>query len=221
MKKFDKAPSEMKSEILTAVLTHVPFDGWSEMAMAAAATDLDVPVEFVKMAWPGGAADMVEAHLKDIDDEMLKIIKTKNFDKMGMTKRIVTAIEVRLDINERYKEVVRRTVGFLALPLNAPLSAKCLWRTCDIIWNAAGDTSTDYNHYTKRLILAGVYSTTLITWLGDDSDGYKDTHAFLANRIGNVMEFEKAKAKVKELTKDLPDLAEILGKMRYPDSHNV
>ena len=121
MKKFDKAPSEMKSEILTAVLIHVPFDGWSEVAMAAAAKDLDLPVEFVKMAWPGGAAEMVEAHLIDIDDEMLKIIKTKGFDKMGMTKRIVTAIEVRLEINEQYKEVVRRTVGFLALPLNAPL----------------------------------------------------------------------------------------------------
>ncbi len=221
MKKFEQAPSEIRREILAAVIGHVPFDGCSEAAMKNAATGLKVPLEFVKMAYPGGPAEMVEEHLTGVDEEMLKIIATKGFDKMGVTKRITTAIEVRLEINERHKEVVRRTVGFLALPFNAPLSAKCLWRTCDLIWKAAGDTSTDYNHYTKRLILGGVYSSTLLVWLGDSSEGYRETHAFLARRIDDVMEFEKAKAKVRELTRDLPDAAEILGKIRYPDSHNV
>ncbi len=211
----------MRPEILAAVLDHVPFDGWSVAAMKNAAADLKVPLEFVKMAFPGGPAEMVEEHLTGVDEEMLKIIKTRGFNKMGVTKRITTAIEVRLEINERHREVVRRTVGFLALPFNAPLAAKCLWRTCDLIWKAAGDTSTDYNHYTKRLILGGVYSSTLLVWLGDSSEGYQETHAFLARRLGDVMEFEKAKGKFRELTRDLPDAAEILGKIRYPDGHKV
>ena len=118
---------------------------------------------------------------------------------MGMTKRIVTVVKVRLEINQGHKEAVRRTVGFLALPFNAPLSAKCLWRTSDAMWNAAGDTATDYNHYTKRLILGGVYSTTLITWLGDESEGYQDTFDFLDRRIANIMEFEKIKARAARL----------------------
>ena len=221
MKKFDQAPSEMRPEILAAALDHVPFDGWSGAAMKNAATGLKVPLEFVKMAFPGGPAEMVEEHLTGVDEEMLKIIAAKGFDKMGVTKRITTAIEVRLEINERHREVVRRTAGFLALPFNAPLAAKCLWRTCDLIWKAAGDTSTDYNHYTKRLSLGGVYSSTLLVWLGDSSEGYQETHAFLARRIGDVMEFEKAKGKLRELTRDLPDPAEILGKIRYPDGHNA
>jgi ubiquinone biosynthesis protein COQ9 len=162
---------------------------------------------------------MVEEYLLGLDSEMLKRLKKKRLDKMGMTKRIVTVVKVRLEINQGHKEAVRRTVGFLALPFNAPLSAKCLWRTVDAMWNAAGDTATDYNHYTKRLILGGVYSTTLITWLGDESEGYQDTFEFLDRRIANVMEFEKVKAKAREFTKDLPDLAKILGKMRYPDGH--
>jgi len=221
MKKFEKAPLEMRPEILAAVLAHVPFDGWSEAALARAAEDLEVPVEFIKIAFPDGTSEMVKEYLKSVDEEMLAILKKKALDKMGMTKRITTAIEARLAINEARREVVRRTVGYLALPSHAALSAKSLWRTCDLIWNAAGDTSTDYNHYTKRLILGGVYSSTLLVWLGDESEGYKDTHAFLARRIGDVMEFEKAKAKVRELTKDLPDPATILGKLRYPDGHNA
>jgi len=221
MKKFAKAPSEMKPEILAAVLGHVPFDGWSEAAMKHAADDLGVPPAFVKIAYPDGVPEMVEAYFKSVDDEMLKLLAKKKLDKMGMTRRITTAIEVRLAINGKRREVVRRTVGYLALPSNALLSAKGLWRTCDLIWNAAGDTATDYNHYTKRLILGGVYSSTLLVWLGDTSDGYQDTHAFLARRISDVMEFEKAKGKVRELTKDLPDPATILGKLRYPDGHNA
>ena len=221
MAKYNKAPSEMRTEIISAMLEHVPFDGWSETGMKHAAGDLGVPLEFVKMAFPGGAPEMVEDYLLGLDAEMLKRLKKKGLDKMGMTLRIVTAIKTRLEINETHKEAVRRTVGFLALPFNAPLSAKCLWRTCDAMWNAAGDTATDYNHYTKRLILGGVYTSTLITWLGDESEGYADTYAFLDRRIAGVMEFEKVKARAREFTKDLPDLAKILGKMRYPDGHNV
>ncbi|TDI62639.1 MAG: COQ9 family protein [Alphaproteobacteria bacterium] len=219
MAKYNKAPSEMRPEIIAAMLDHVPFDGWSEAGMKQAAGDLGVPLAFIKMAFPGGAAEMVEEYLLGLDSEMLKLLKKKRLDKMGMTKRIVTAVKVRLEINHGHREAVRRTVGFLALPFNAPLAAKCLWRTVDAMWNAAGDTATDYNHYTKRLILGGVYSTTLITWLGDESEGYQDTFEFLDRRIANVMEFEKVKAKAREFTKDLPDLAKILGKMRYPDGH--
>ncbi|HXV74395.1 MAG TPA: COQ9 family protein, partial [Sphingomonadales bacterium] len=113
----------------------------------------------------------------------------------------------------------RRTVGFLALPPNAGLSAKCLWRTADAMWRASGDTATDYNHYTKRLILAGVYSSTLLVWLNDSSEDLKETKAFLARRIAGVMRFEKAKAKVREFAEDLPNPAKILGGFRYPEGH--
>lgn len=221
MSTYKNAPSEMRTPIIQAMLAHVPFDGWSDAGMKQAAEDLEVPLAFIKMAFPDGAAGMVEEHLRLTDAEMLKVLAKKRLDKMGITKRITTAVRVRLEINDKNREAVRRTVGFLALPFNAPLSAKCLWRTADAMWRAAGDTATDYNYYTKRMILSVVYSSTLITWLGDESAGYRDTYAFLDRRIGNVMEFEKVKARVREFTKDLPDPAKVLGKLRYPDSHNV
>lgn len=219
MAKFEKSPSEVRPEILDAVLSHVPFDGWSDLAIKNAAVDLSLPPDFLKMAYGGGISEMVEVHLGNLDNELEKALSKKKLDKMKIRERIKTAVLTRLELNEEFKEVVKRTVGFLALPPNAPLSAKCLWRTCDLMWRAAGDTSTDYNHYTKRMILGGVYSTTLLTWLGDTSEDYAETKAFLDRRIDNVMEFEKLKFKVKEATKDLPDPFEILGKIRYPEGH--
>ena len=219
MKKYAKGPSEARGDIVAAITPHVAFDGWSDAALRHAAGDLGVVPEFIEMAFPGGMPEIVEAYLADIDERMTAALKKKKLDKMKIRERITTAILVRLAINGEHKETVRRTVGFLALPPNAVLSAKSLWRTCDAVWKAAGDTSTDYNHYTKRMILAGVYSSTLLVWLNDKSDGEADTKAFLERRIDDVMQFEKTKAKVKEFTKDLPDPFRILGKLRYPDSH--
>lgn len=219
MAKFDKAPHEMRDEILAAVLAHVPFDGWSEAAIKNAARDLDLPPDFLRMAFPKGPPELVEAHLKALDDALRKALKKKNLTKMKIRDRIRTAVLLRLELNQPHKEAVRRTVGFLALPQNAALAAKSLWRTADLMWKAAGDTSTDYNYYTKRMILGGVYSSTLLTWLGDTSETHADTEAFLDRRIENVMEFEKLKAKARDATKDLPDPFEILGKLRYPEGH--
>lgn len=217
MAKFDKAPAESRPEILKAMAAHVPFDGWSDAAIRHAADDLGVPPAFVRMAFPGGLAEMVDAHLAAIDGEMTKKLKAKKLSGMKMRRRIVTAVRTRLEIKGRNREAARRTAGFLAMPQNAAVSAKCLWRAVDAMWRAAGDKSTDSSYYTKRMILGGVYSSTLLVWLNDKSKGSRDTWAFLDRRIENVMEFEKVKGKWRELTKDLPSPARILGALRYPE----
>ena len=85
------------------------------------------------------------------------------------------------------------------------MAAKCLYRTVDAIWYAAGDTSTDYNFYTKRGLLAGVYSSTVLYWLNDDSEGAVATWAFLDRRIADVMKVPKLIGKVSGLTGKLPN----------------
>ena len=93
---------------------------------------------------------------------------------------------------------------------HAALGATLVYRTVDAMWRAVGDTSTDFNFYTKRGILAGVYSSTLLRWFTDQSEGESETNQFLAGRIENVMQFEKFKAQVKEVTARLPSLSDVL-----------
>jgi ubiquinone biosynthesis protein COQ9 len=204
-------PDEMRGAILDAVMAHVPFDGWSEDSIKKAADDVGVTRAYIKLSFSEGAADMVDAYLKRIDAEMLAGLKKLPVDDIRIRDRISTAIKLRMEINQKNREVVARTVSFLAMPHNTPLSVRSLWRTADIMWRWAGDKATDYNHYTKRVVLSGVYSSTLLYWLNDLSEDYEDTWSFLDRRIENVMQFEKLKAKGLKFIDNIPGLADVFG----------
>ena len=89
------------------------------------------------------------------------------------------------------REAVRRALAILAMPQNVPLALRISWRTADLMWRIAGDTSTDFNHYTKRMTLGAVYGSTLLVWLDDQSEGWADTAAFLDRRIDDVMKLRE------------------------------
>jgi ubiquinone biosynthesis protein COQ9 len=129
---------------------------------------------------------------------------------MKVRERITTAVLARLDALRPHKEAARRAAAFLSLPHNLPLATRLLYRTVDSMWRAVGDTSTDFNFYTKRAILAAVWSSTLVRWFNDSSEGESDTRSFLADRIENVMQFEVVKAKLREALARLPSPASIL-----------
>lgn len=211
----NRTVDERRDEILEAMLVHVPFDGWGDDSIKATATDLDITVEYIVLAFPKGPADMIQYWFARTDERMMEQLDTIDATSLKIRERIVTGIKTRFEINVPHKEAVRRTVSFLALPSNIALSTKSMWATADKIWNWAGDTATDYNHYTKRTILSGVYSTTLLAWLNDTSDTMDETWAFLDRRIENVMQFEKLKAQAIKFTDKIPDIARALGKARY------
>ena len=133
---------------------------------------------------------------------------------MKVRDAIARAVRVRLEQADGERETVRRTIAVLAL--HPAVSARTTWTTADAIWRACGDTATDFNHYTKRATLGAVYAATLLYWLADESDGRADTWAFLDRRIAGIMAFEKTKAKITRLTERLPNVAQLLGRLRYP-----
>jgi len=137
---------------------------------------------------------------------------------MKVRERITTAVLTRLEILKPHKEAARRAAAFLMMPANAALGMKLVYQTVDAMWRAAGDTSTDFNFYTKRAILAGVYTTTLMRWFTDNTADESETRTFLDTRIGNVMQFEKFKAELKERTKDMPSFADVLKGFNTPRS---
>lgn len=218
MQADDRTPEERRPDILEAVLCHVPFDGWSDRAIAMAAKDLGLSTAYITLAFPEGVDEMLDAFLADTDARMMERLNALDPKNMRIRDKIATAVETRLLINAPYREVLQKTVTYLALPHKAGVSLKAMWRMADMIWTWAGDTSADYNHYTKRAILSAVYSSTLMIWLADDSEGFKETWAFLDRRIDNVMQFEKLKAKMTKATSGLPNIASIFGKIRYPET---
>ncbi|WP_127112865.1 COQ9 family protein [Shimia sediminis] len=188
--------SDPKEKLLDAALTHVVFDGWSEATFKAAIDDSGVTEALAHALCPRGAVDLAVAYHKRGDAAMLARFAAEDVSELRYSQKVAALVRFRLEAVDD-KETVRRGTALFALPHHAGTGAELIWGTVDAIWNALGDTSEDVNWYTKRATLSGVYGSTVLFWLGDDSEGYQATWDFLDRRIENVMQFEKVKAQVK------------------------
>ncbi len=191
------------------------FDGWTPAARDAAASAQGVEPGLAQLAFDQGPMDMIEAWIGHIDAQMIEAFPPERIAGMKIRERITALVAFRFEAVAHQREALRRATAILALPTNLGRAAKLSWRTADLMWRLAGDTATDYNHYSKRMILSGVYGSTLMAFLDDESPDFADTHAFLARRIDNVMQFEKAKAKWTKSGESL-SLTRFLGRLRYP-----
>jgi ubiquinone biosynthesis protein COQ9 len=189
--------SDLVSQLLDAALLHVVFDGWSEATFEAAIAESGVNPVLARALCPRGAVDLALAYHRRGDQVMLARLAETDLSELRFRDRIATMIRYRLEAVED-KEAVRRGVTLFTLPQHAATGAKAMWETCDAIWNALGDNSDDLNWYSKRTILSGVYSATVLYWLGDDSPDHQATWEFLDRRIDNVMQFEKVKADLRK-----------------------
>ncbi len=199
-----------KAAVVDAALPHIPFDGFTEKVLKNAADEAGVAARDLPRLFPDGPLSLVEAMSIAADEDMEARLAKAKLGRMKVRERIAKAVRTRIDILRPHKEAARRAAAFLTLPPNAPRAVTLLYQTVDKMWRAAGDTSTDFNFYTKRAILAGVYSATLMRWFNDDDEDEAATDAFLARRIEDVMRFEKLKAQIRERAKHLPSLSDIL-----------
>lgn len=190
---MDKAQASI--DIISHALPLVPFEGWSMETLARAAAAAGYKETDIIRVFPGGAAEAVDVFLRMGDAKMIESLKQYNLETMKIRERIATAVRLRIEADAAHREAVRKTAAMETLRPHRAVPH--LYRTADAIWRAAGDTSTDFNFYTKRLILGAVYSSTLLYWLNDKTPRSAATWEFLARRIENVMAFEKTKQKLR------------------------
>jgi ubiquinone biosynthesis protein COQ9 len=213
---LDMTLDELREALAPLLGSHAAFDGWSHKALAMAAAELGVPAERARIAFPGGTMEMIDAWFDSIDRRMLLAFSPERIAALKIRDRIGALLLFRFETLRPSKEALRRAVAILAMPQNALAAARLAWRSADRIWRLAGDTATDYNHYTKRTILIGVYGSTTLVFLDDESDDLGPTRAFLDRRIGDVMRFEKAKARITGRAGRRPSVSRFLGRLRYP-----
>ncbi|MGR3376690.1 COQ9 family protein [Salipiger abyssi] len=188
---------DIAGRLLDAALNHVAFDGWSETTFRAAVTDAEIDPVVARGLYPRGAVDMAVAFHKRGDDAMITRLQELDDDGLRYRDKVTRAVRTRIEV-VKDREAVRRGTTLFALPIYAPDGAKLIWCTADRIWGALGDTARDFNWYTKRATLSGVYSSTVLYWLGDDSPDHHATWEFLDRRIEDVMRIEQTKARMRD-----------------------
>jgi len=213
----DPSPLEkLRRQLALAVGENAVFDGWTEAAVESAARQLGVDPVQARLAMPKSQAAMIDTYIRQVDRELEASFTANQLAAMKIREKIRALVWRRLEIMGPAREAVRRALAILAMPQNLPLALRISWRTADLMWRIAGDTSTDFNHYTKRMTLGAVYGSTLLAWLDDQSEGWADTAAFLDRRIDDVMKFEKLKAEWRGSSGERLSLSRFLGRLRYP-----
>ncbi|NUQ16908.1 MAG: COQ9 family protein [Sphingomonas sp.] len=213
----DPSPLELlRRRLALAVGENAVFDGWSRAAVDSAAAQLGIDPVQARLAMPKTQARMIDQYIQEVDRGLEAYFTPERLAKLKIREKIRALVWRRLEIMGPARESVRRALAILAMPQTLPLALRISWRTADLMWRIAGDTSTDFNHYTKRMTLGGVYGSTLLVWLDDQSDGWTETAAFLDRRIDDVMRFEKFKAQWRGSADQRLSLSRFLGRLRYP-----
>ncbi len=212
----DPTPLEqLRRRLALAVGENAVFDGWTRAAVDTAADSQGIDRDQARLAMPKTQAGMVDVYIQAVDRALEEHFTPERLAAMKVREKIRSLVWKRLEIMAPAREAVRSGVAILAMPQNLPLGLRIGWRTADLMWRIAGDTSTDFNHYTKRMMLGGVYASTLLAWLDDNSEGWTETAGFLDRRIDDVMQIEKWKAQWRGSDRQL-SVSRFLGRLRYP-----
>lgn len=185
-----------RDQLLEAALAHVPFDGWSRRSLFAAARDLGIEPGLARRLFPRGGDDLL-AHLERwADRKMAAAVDVEELRKLRIRERIARLVRLRLEVLAPHREAMRRATAARLLPSNGLAATAALWRTVDLMWSLAGDRADDVSYYTKRSLLAAVWSSTFLYWLDDRSEDLAATWAFLERRIDNVMEIGRLRSRI-------------------------
>jgi len=206
---------QLRRRLALAVGENAVFDGWTQKAVDSAAAQLGIEPAQARLAMPKGQAGLIDCYIQEVDRALADWFTPERLEGLKIREKIRSLVWQRVEIMGPAREAVRRGLAILAMPQNLPLALRISWRTADLMWRIAGDTSTDFNHYTKRMTLGAVYASTVLVWLDDDSEGWSETAAFLDRRIDDVMKFEKFKAQWRGSGEHLSP-SRFFGRLRYP-----
>ena len=219
------AQEKWRESILAEVLAEAPFDGWTHSVLEKAAlttgmSRADIDRGDLHLIFPKGISDVLTFWSQRCDEKMVAAFEAADPAPTRIRDKVTLLVRERLEAMIGEREAARRASATLALPTHAGLGPKLTWATADAIWRALGDTSSDFNYYTKRATLSAVYLSTLTCWFAnekgvDSAEPYAETWAFLDKRIDNVMQFEKVKADAKKCAPDHNGLLSALANLRY------
>lgn len=207
---------KLRRKLALSVGENAVFDGWTTRAVDSAAQQLGVDPVKARLAMPKGQAAMIDLYIEEVDRALEAYFTPERLGALKIREKIRALVWRRLEIMAPAREAVRRALAILAMPQNLPLALRISWRTADLMWRIAGDASTDFNHYTKRMTLATVYGSTLLVWLDDKSEGWIETAGFLDRRIDDVMKIEKLKAQWRGSSEQRLSPSRFFGRLRYP-----
>ncbi|GAM05982.1 COQ9 family protein [Novosphingobium sp. MBES04] len=208
--------ADLRRNLAPAIADAAAFDGWSAQAVEQAARQHGVDPELAAYAFGGKQMAMIEAWIEAIDAAMFAAVPADSLAGVPVREKIRRLVMARLEAASGREEALTRALAIMAMPQNLARAAQLGWYSADLMWRVAGDTATDYNHYTKRTTLGALYAATLQVFAREKDPEKPETRAFLERRIEGILRFEKVKAQLTRSPDERFSLTRFLGRLRYP-----
>ena len=190
-----------RKKILQDIKTLVIKDGWNDQLFINYSKVSKFSNEEINALFPEGYKTLIDMYLEEINLKMTKNSKKINLIRLRTHERVRELVKLRLNIMLKEKILVKKTFIHLLLPFNHRIAYKNLYRTVDQIWFLAGDNSTDFNFYSKRMILATIYTSTISHFINNND--YQKTINFLEKNLKKVSLIPKLKNKTKNFSEFL------------------
>ena len=191
---------KQKLKILDSVKNIVRKDGWSEKIFQKL-----IDQKFIKSdlnyLFPNGYTDLLIFSLNEINIELEKKIKKINIINFPLSKRIKKILLMRLEILNNDLIFFRKTFNHLLLPKNSKIMKKNLYNSIDNMWYLAGDSSTDFSFYTKRIILAAIYTNSLFVLYNKN---LKNAESNIDKNLKRISKIPKIKEKFSFIKENMP-----------------
>ena len=185
---------QIKDRWLETLLPRVSQAGWTQLAAGQAARDAGLSPGEQALAAPNGVADLIDHLFVGATGTMRATLHAQDLTGMRTHHRVGAGVWAWLQALEPHKPAVRKAAGRGLLPWGASAATKQVWAIADAVWDAAGDTATDYNRQTKRLLLGAVIPAIVLYWL--DHDEPRAVQDFIAKRLQNAMKLGQTGSKI-------------------------
>lgn len=169
--------------LLKDFLNVTPFPGWDLNALYPHVSNKLSRLEF-DLLFPHGTESLIseyQCHLHSLLKASILIIP----ENLGVTAKIRWLIRTHFENIIAHSDAEHAAIAALYHPSIAIHAPAYVGQLTDIIWRAAGDTSTDMNYYTKRGTLGVIYIATLMYWHVSNAS-IDDIMRFFDHRLNNL-----------------------------------
>ncbi len=182
----------LKVQFVQVLARLLIFDEWNNKLLLDAEKECGFVKGYCHIIFPNGLREIVDFFESWQDQKMLELLSQQE-TPAKIKDKIDLALKIRIK-NCTPKLVHLKNRTYFTTPSNTLFATKIGFRTCDLIWRYAGDTSIDYNYYTKRSLLFSVYISSILYYIQDESENNIDTDKYITKSLSGIITmFSKCK----------------------------
>ena len=195
-------------EILKFAKIFLSKKGLSKNTLESISKKYGLDANETELLFPEGNIDFIKFTLEQLNNELEEYCREIDLIRLPVHKRIKKVLLSKISLMNKNKVFYRSIFLNLLIPKKNFSLPSQLYNSVDQIWFIAGDSSTDFNFYTKRLILSVIYSRIMLFFFNNNNQ--EELENILDESLRRVSKIPEIKSKFKIFKEYFPKIAKFV-----------